>query len=216
MVVLLFLLAVVPSQTAGRRAVPEDYRLQIGDEVVITVSGNINFSYSDSVSPQGNVFVQSGGTISSSGLQGNVVIPSGETILSSVKVINLTLSEAREVIQDEFNKYFKNINVSLAIKGFRDVVYVSGEVVIPGAYPFFPGKTIKDYIGLAGGFTDRANLKKSYVLKEGEVKVPIDKAQVDRGDVIVVKRVFLKWWEDYLTIASAIATVVIAWLTIAK
>lgn len=261
MISLLFLLALTP--------IPEDYQLQINDEILITISGSVNFSYHQTVSPQGNIFIQS-----------------GKTTLEIIKVLNLNLGDTQVLIQDIFNKYFKDITVSVTITKFRDVVYVDGAVVIPGAYPFFPGKRARDYIGLAGGPlvsgdlesikiitpndgvitgkldatpprnatitiphayvyvrgavgvpggfpfdpaltashyigmaggpTDRANLKGSYVVKRDGTKVSMEKANIDKGDIIIVRRVFLKWWEDYLTIGTAVTTVVIAWLTISR
>ncbi|MDI6840302.1 MAG: SLBB domain-containing protein [bacterium] len=197
--------------------IPEDYKLQIRDEITLTVSGNINFAYSDSVSPQGTIFIRSGG-LTSEGVSplSNAVTLSSSVILGTVKVLDLTLEEASKLVEDEFNRYFKNIRISIAIKGFHDVICVNGAVEKPGAYPFFPGRTAKEYIGLAGGFTERADAKRSYVIKKGGNKIHIDKTEIDRGDIIVVKRVFLKWWEDYVTIASALTTVTIAWFTLSR
>ncbi|MBI4723063.1 MAG: SLBB domain-containing protein [Candidatus Stahlbacteria bacterium] len=278
MITLLLLLVLPP--------VPTDYKLQIGDELAITIAGNINFTYSQAVSPEGIIFIQSGGFSLRSPAGGDIV-PSGGTILGTVKVLGLTLDEARKLVEQEVKHYFKNISISLSIMRFEDVVYVEGGVVRPGAYSFFPGKTVRDYIGLAGGPvpsgdienfnltppnnevkgagnldfspsrnsvifvpyayvyvkgevnrpgnfsyesgkkvlhyigmaggpTERGNIKKSYVIKRDGTKVSIDKTEIEKEDIIVVSKIYLKWWQDYVVIASTATSILIAWLTLQK
>lgn len=96
-------------------------------------------------------------------------------------------------------------------------VYVEGEVTNPGAYLYEPGKTVLDYIGEAGGFTERANRKEVYVIKRNGKREKVSLMDpVDRGEKIVVKRVLLKWWEDYLKIMSVVTTLVVTWLTLTR
>ena len=98
----------------------------------------------------------------------------------------------------------------------RAYVYVRGAVEIPGAFPYNPDFGAAEYIGMAGGPTERGLVSKSYVIKKDGTKVSLKRAKIEKGNTIVVKKVLLKWWEDYLTIASAVTTVIIAWLTITK
>jgi protein involved in polysaccharide export with SLBB domain len=96
-------------------------------------------------------------------------------------------------------------------------VYVEGEVSNPGAFHYNPGMTVLDYIGMAGGFTERASRKNIYVVKRnGERKRVSLTDTLDRGDKIVVKGVVLKWWEDYLQILSVATTLVVTWLTVTR
>jgi hypothetical protein len=37
-----------------------------------------------------------------------------------------------------------------------------------------------------------------------------------RGDTIVVPEVALKWWQDYVTLVTAVSSVVISWLIITQ
>lgn len=105
----------------------------------------------------------------------------------------------------------------LVIPSLEEKVYVQGAVNNPGAFLYQPNLRVDEYVGLAGGPTDRANLSRVKVLRadgsnlSGKVN-PV----VKRGDKIVVPQVTLKWWQDYLAITTAVTSVVIAWLTISK
>jgi protein involved in polysaccharide export with SLBB domain len=269
MIKLFFLLTLPP--------IPQDYELQIGDKITITISGAINFTFSQRISPEGKIFIQSGGLPLISPAR-NEVVPSGATVLGTVEILGLTIEEAEEKIEGEFKKYFKNIDVSLTVTEFSDLIYVEGAVVRPGAYPFFPSKTVQDYLGLAGGpltsgdienvkittsenkiingnldfspprnsvifvpkvfvyvkgevkrpgsfpynpsmnvsqyigmaggLTDRADLKRSYVIKKDGTKISIHKTHIEKGDIIVVKGVFLKWWQDYVAIVGGVISTI--------
>jgi protein involved in polysaccharide export with SLBB domain len=105
----------------------------------------------------------------------------------------------------------------LIIPTLEDVVYVEGAVTIPGAVQFQPGLGVMDYIGLAGGPTDRASIGNVRVrTSEGRILPAKDLPEVNRGDTIEVPYVAVKWWEDYVTIVSAATTVLIAWLSISQ
>ncbi len=95
-------------------------------------------------------------------------------------------------------------------------VYVEGAVTTPGAFPFIPGKTVGDYIAIAGGPLERAKGKVYLMISNGKkTRVSFDRI-VSRGDRIYVPWTTFKWWEDYLKIASVLTTVVVTWLTISK
>ncbi|MDD5529978.1 MAG: SLBB domain-containing protein [bacterium] len=198
--------------------VPENYKLQIGDEIAVTISGQINFTYTQIISPQGTIFIQSGGKpVQTPEKIETPIVPAGGTVLGTLKVFNITVNEATTKIQEEFNKYFKNINATLTIVAFHDVVYVNGAVTIPGAYPFFPGKPAMEYIGLAGGLNERADIKKSYIVKNNR-KIPLTSdTKIERDDIIVVNLLTFKWWQDYVSIASTFTSIVytsvLVWLS---
>ncbi|PIU28991.1 MAG: hypothetical protein COT09_03215 [Candidatus Hydromicrobium americanum] len=207
MITLLFLLT-IPS-------IPEDYKLEIGDEIAITVSGKINFTYSQKISPEGNVFIQSGGLALWSPGEGEIV-PAGATVLGIVKILNRTLEEAKEIAKETFKKYFKDIDVSITLVRFEDVVYVEGAVVSPRAYPFFPGKTARDYIGLAGGPLSSGNLKdiKITTPENKIINGSLDTIPL-RNSVINVPQSKIYAWKDYIAILGGISSIVY-WITLTK
>lgn len=70
-------------------------------------------------------------------------------------------------------------------------VYLSGEVRLPGAYPFPPGTTVRQAISLAGGLTENGSGSRIRVVRaqDGrpkEMKIKLDEP-VEAGDTILVK-----------------------------
>lgn len=85
------------------------------------------------------------------------------------------------------------------------LVYVEGEVTEPGAFPFYPGLRASHYVGQAGGPTLNGRAGSVYVMRAG-VRLPSHTDPVvEPGDIVVMPRIAVKWWQDYVTIASAVA-----------
>ena len=105
----------------------------------------------------------------------------------------------------------------LVIPSLEDRVYVEGAVNEPGSFLYQPNLTVKEYIGQAGGPSERAKTNKVKVKRsDGTILKAHEVTAIKRGDTIIVPRVGFKWWEDYLTVATAATSLVIAWLTISK
>ncbi|TET47905.1 hypothetical protein E3J62_00030 [candidate division TA06 bacterium] len=105
----------------------------------------------------------------------------------------------------------------LVIPSVEDVVYVEGAVNAPGAILYQPELGALSYIGLAGGPTDRASMGRVKVRRpNGDIISANGNPEIRRGDAVIVPEVTLRWWQDYLTIGTAVTSVVIAWLTIAR
>ncbi len=89
--------------------------------------------------------------------------------------------------------YLVNPDVRVRIVAYRPV-YVTGQVVRPGGYPYVMGLTVEKAATVAGGFTDRASLRSIYVVHEGQTqkdkrKVSLD-TQILPGDTIIVEESF--------------------------
>jgi polysaccharide export outer membrane protein len=104
-----------------------------------------------------------------------------------------------------------NIDVANAdivvVPPFDTLVYVEGELNKPGPFPFVPGLRASDYIGQAGGPTNYANVLSAHVRRSGK-RISISGRSnpvVEPGDIVVVPRVGVKWWQDYITIFGAVA-----------
>ena len=63
---------------------------------------------------------------------------------------------------------------------------VSGEVVVPQAVVYEPGKTIDDYIGLVGGYTIRADPDQLLVLRRSGEVLRNELTDIRPGDEIMV------------------------------
>jgi len=94
----------------------------------------------------------------------------------------------------------------------EDKVYVVGNVRAPGAFDHRPFYSSKDYILLAGGPDRRAKMGAATVTFPSGKVYRLDEAPpLEPGAVVQVPEVLLKWWEDYLLIASAVASITTAY-----
>jgi len=105
------------------------------------------------------------------------VTPSGEIMLplaGNIKAIGLTLPQLRARIRSAVQEQFVNpIEVSLTlISSVKRVVYVGGEVKIPGPYPLADSMTVLKAIMEAGGTTPEGDLNSVVLVhydKEGKL-----------------------------------------------
>jgi polysaccharide biosynthesis/export protein len=95
---------------------------------------------------------------------GNITIP----VIGTLKVGNLTIPEARKILQISAEKVFKNSVVECKLLSFKFTVI--GEVRIPGTYINYNNYlTILEAIGRAGGVGDYGNRNRVLVVR------PLDK-----------------------------------------
>ncbi len=92
----------------------------------------------------------------------------------------------------------------LVIPATSTLVYVQGEVQEPGSFPYLPNMRVSDCIGQAGGPTENGNLRGVQIIRNGRRLSGRNNPLVEPGDVVLVPRYGLKWWQDYVTILSAI------------
>lgn len=175
----------------------DDYVLQYGDSLLIVITGKTNFSYTDEISLQGTISIK---------------IPwdsPPETFgtVSLLRIVDLPMGEAKQLIVEAFKKYLANIEVTVNIIQFADKVYVRGEVRWPGPYDFVPNRELNYYIGIAAGPTSKGDLSKIRILKKGGRKVNLDsETHIEGGDTIIVPA--KRQWRWYLIPAVAVGTVV--------
>lgn len=99
----------------------------------------------------------------------------------------------------------------LVVPELKEYVYVHGAVKNPGSFPFVTGYKAADYLGLAGGTTETADLKAVKVIARASGKSRRGAQQeVQRGDTVMVPASSRAKISQYLTIGSQIATLVIA------
>ncbi len=111
------------------------YALGTGDELRVTVFGQVQLSTTYFVSPQGTISVPLLGDVAASG---HTSAELGTEIAEDLR--------SRKLVVDP--------SVSVDIIQYRPI-YVLGEVEKPGAYPYQPGLTMLSAVALAGGFTYR-------------------------------------------------------------
>lgn len=92
----------------------------------------------------------------------------------------------------------------LVVPPNNTVVYVAGEVNSPGAFLWTPNLRMSDYVGQAGGPTEYGHLSRSFVVRDGKRFSGKNDPLLEPGDLVMVPRYGLKWWQDYTTILSAV------------
>jgi polysaccharide export outer membrane protein len=93
----------------------------------------------------------------------------------------------------------------VVVPAFDTLVYVEGEVTKPGPLAYYPSLRASDYIGQAGGPTMYANVRSVFVLHSGRRISGRTNPVAEPGDIVIVPRLSVRWWQDYVTIFGAVA-----------
>src|SRR5271167_3201989 len=106
-------------------------------------------------------------------------------LLNDVQAAGLTPAVLAAQITESLKKYVTSPQVTVIVTTINSQrVYISGEVVRPGAFPMLPGMTVMQALTSAGGFTPFAKMKSIYVLREEggkRAKYPFNYKQVVNG-----------------------------------
>jgi len=108
-------------------------------------------------------------------------------MIGAVQIEGLTPNECAERIRTMLQDgYIRNPNVSVFVKEMNSKkLFVLGQVVRPGTFPFTPSMTIVEAITAAGGFTDAANANNVIVTRrvdgaQTRTRLPVEK--ITRGE----------------------------------
>ena len=127
---------------------------------------------------------------------------------------NVTISKDYSIfpLRENAREILLEPDDQLIIPKIENVVYVSGHVKMPGAYPFVEGHDPLYYIKKAGGFTskgDKSNVFK--MIQYGEVYQIKEKSLVEEGDVVVVPE--SQQYKYLTTVMLPIITIVLSGLS---
>jgi protein involved in polysaccharide export with SLBB domain len=116
--------------------------MQLGDRATITVYQEPDLSGVYDVNPAGNLDLP---------------------LIGPVNALGRTPAELEQIISDRYKrgKFLEEPHVTVAVVDYRPV-YIFGEVLKPGAYPYRNGVNALTLITEAGGLTYRGN--RSYIL----------------------------------------------------
>ena len=166
--------------------VPPDYRLGPGDQLVLILTGDVELTHQLMVTREGFVLIPQVG---------------------QVYLANLTMTQAQAVLYDRLGRVYSGVRRSanastrfeLSVANVRAVqVYVIGEVAQPGAYQLSALGTTLTALYTAGGVTERANLRKVDVRRNGATIATFDlydyllkgdvskDIRLENGDVVYV------------------------------
>jgi polysaccharide export outer membrane protein len=108
---------------------------------------------------------------------GNVALP----MIGKINVVGITTSQAREKIQIEVAKYFKDPVVNVRFANFK--VTVLGEVVRPSTYVMPNEKvTLLDALGMAGDLTIYGKRENVLLIRDNNISGKKDFVRLDLTD----------------------------------
>lgn len=150
-----------------------DYKLGSGDKIRVIVFGESNLSGEFEV-----------------GAAGTIEMP----LIGAVPALGVTVGQFQNDVTTRLkNGYLKDPKVSVQVLNYRPY-FITGEVQRTGEFQYKAGLTVQDAIGVAGGYTYRANTGRVYIRRAGAAQeVAVDLTQrinVNPGDNIRVPERF--------------------------
>jgi protein involved in polysaccharide export with SLBB domain len=134
--------------------VGHEYILGPGDEVRITVWGKIDGRFNLIVDRDGMINLPKAGIVG---------------------VAGLPFQEAKEVIRNEYSKYFSGFEMNISLGALRTItVYVVGNARRPGAYTISSLSTIVNALFAAGGPSKTGTMRDIQVKRNGRETVHFD------------------------------------------
>lgn len=135
-------------------AVPPDYRLQPGDELVISISGSVEAHLRLIIDSEGKIFVPRVGSIDLAGIR---------------------YGDLQDALSRRFSEQFKQARVSVVMGRLHGLtVYVTGFAVSPGAYVVSSLATAADAALVAGGPNAGGSFRNITVRRGGRVVTHLD------------------------------------------
>ncbi len=140
----------------------DPYRIGVGDVLHISVWEEPQFTETAVVRPDGHISMP---------------------LVSEVMISGLTPAAAEKVLRERLTKFVNRPRVTVTVQEIHSrVVYITGEVQRPGAYPLVDEMNVVQLIARSGGLTEFAKKKQVYVLHEGSgAKTKVDYSKVVQG-----------------------------------
>ena len=133
---------------------PAQYVLGPGDGLVLEVLGRVSMSLPLEVDPEGNIWIPD---------------------LGSQHLAGRTLAQAREQVRRSFKSGSRGLEVQLRLVRLRRIlVYVTGEVLAPGAIQATAVTRLSEAIRIAGGFTTHASQRNIVVINDADSARTVD------------------------------------------
>ena len=134
--------------------VPDEYRLGVGDQLVVQLFGKENATYTLSV-----------------GRDGNINFPK----LGAITVSGLTFEDSRALIDTRIEQQLIGVEAVVTLGRLRAIgVFMAGEVRVPGAYSVSALTTVTQALFQAGGVTDIGSLRGIQVRRAGDIVTTFD------------------------------------------
>lgn len=135
-------------------SVGPDYVVGVGDEILITIWGDVEKRYAKVIDRQGRLILPDVGIVT---------------------VAGKTLGELREELEALFGQVYKSFRMTTSLGDVRTIqVYVSGDVCMPGSYTLSALSTAFTALYFAGGPTFKGSLRSISLSRRGREKREID------------------------------------------
>ncbi|SNT28721.1 polysaccharide biosynthesis/export family protein [Tropicimonas sediminicola] len=160
------LAAALAAMFAGSGAMADEYRLQPGDVVGMSVAGLPEMNMTAAIQIDGSLSFPLVGPLEAAGLTIDETRSQIQTALAS-RLVTAYLPDGREIL-----RALDRDQISASVTEYRPV-FVSGDVAEPGRIPFHPGMTIRHAIAAAGG----GRLVAAQATGENEIDLRADYAE---------------------------------------
>ncbi len=177
-----------PTQIKNRRPT---YKLQVNDVLHIDIQNpdaesaqffNYGQQQMQAFGNQSTLFVQ-GHSIDEGGY---VTVP----LVGKVKVEELTVDEAKNLLQQEVDKFLRNTSVDVKLVSFK--ISVMGEVNNPGYYYVYNGQAnVLEGLSLAGDLTDFGNRNNIKLIRQNDNGAEVILLDLTNSDVMKSKYYYL-------------------------
>lgn len=177
-----------PTQIKNRRPT---YKLQANDVLHIDIQNPDMetaqyFNYGEQemrgFGNQSNLFV-TGYSVDESGY---VTIP----LVGKVRVVDLTIDEAKQLLQQEVDKFLRNTTVDVKLISFK--ISVMGEVNNPGYYYVYNGQAnVLEGLSLAGDLTPFGNRENIKLIRQNESGAEVILLNLTDSEVMKSKYYYL-------------------------
>lgn len=135
-------------------AVGPEYVVGVGDQILVTIWGDVDQRYTRLVDRQGRLLLPDVGSVTAAGR---------------------SLGELREELQALYARVYRHAQMSVSLGEVRTIpVYVSGDVLRPGGYALSAVSTVFNALYEAGGPTLRGSLRTITISRRGEAPRDID------------------------------------------
>jgi protein involved in polysaccharide export with SLBB domain len=141
--------------SSSTNRVGKEYPLKAGDQIVLSMWGDVEKEQKLGINNQGWVFVRNVGKVSLNGL---------------------TLKEAEKILKSRLSKVYSGIHsgrINVALRLFKlspIKVFVLGEAVKPGGYVVYGNTSIFQALYMAGGPSEKGSVREIKLLRDGETK----------------------------------------------
>jgi polysaccharide export outer membrane protein len=115
-----------------------------------------------------------------------VVRPDGKVslpLVSQLDVAGLTPEAVQQTLTEQLIKFVRKPRVTITVQEIHSrMVYITGEVQRPGAYPLLDAMNLVQLVARSGGLTDFAKRKQVYVLRAvNSARVNVNYEKVLKG-----------------------------------